>query len=493
MKEFKSYSEKASTNLSGMLCHMIVALVLSIAYVAEFLKGARTIGYVCLFLAIILFPCIVELIAYIKNKENGLIKHLIGYGYAIGYTFAMFTTTNMLTFTFVYPMLIAISVFNDYKYALKINIGAVIVNIVQIIIFWNKGLYSVENLAALEIQIAATVLISVFSVYTSKVLENSRAAKIRNIEHESERTRKVLDNALEVSKKMVHDIELISGKINVLNEAVASTRESMSEVNAGSADTAEAVQKQLLQTEDIQNKVEHVEKGTETILDSVNENKKAVGIGNENIDRLVLKVKESVESGREVTSELKELNVYMSRMNSIVDIITEIASQTGLLALNASIEAARAGEAGRGFSVVASEISKMAEETQNATVKITGLIDDVTEAINKVMKVSTDMVGMIEEQSEATNNTAESFSIIEENTNRIYDNSYELVDIVKALAGANSEIVDTVSTISAITEEVSAHANDTYAVSEQNNEIVKEVVELSDNLNMLALKLNEEF
>ena len=65
-----------------------------------------------------------------------------------------------------------------------------------------------------------------------------------------------------------------------------------------------------------------------------------------------------------------------------------------------------------------------------------------------------------------------------------------LSDIVEKLAKANKDIVDSVSTISAISEEVSAHANDTFQISEQNSHTVGEVVEISDELKELTAKLN---
>ena len=199
-------------------------------------------------------------------------------------------------------------------------------------------------------------------------------------------------------------------------------------------------------------RVEAVQAGAKSIIESMNQTRSAVATGNENVEILVNRVKDSVEAGKHVTNELESLDEYMQKMNSIVDIITEITTQTSLLALNASIEAARAGEAGKGFAVVASEISKMADETQNAAVKITNLIGNVSSAIGKVVEVSADMINMIEGQNEATAQTAKSFQIIEGNTDAIYTHSNQLAEIVNHLSEANKEIVDSVSTVSAITE-----------------------------------------
>ena len=102
----------------------------------------------------------------------------------------------------------------------------------------------------------------------------------------------------------------------------------------------------------------------------------------------------------------------MDEMNSIVELIGGITNQTSLLALNASIEAARAGEAGRGFSVVATEISGMATRTKEATVHITELISNVSNAIMEVVGVVSNMIDGINEEKTGASNAEESLKVL---------------------------------------------------------------------------------
>ena len=150
---------------------------------------------------------------------------------------------------------------------------------------------------------------------------------------------------------------------------------------------------------------------------------KALAEGKQDIEHLASEVEASVDNGTEVTEKLENLNQYMDEMNSIVELIGGITNQTSLLALNASIEAARAGEAGRGFSVVATEISGMATRTKEATVHITELISNVSNAIMEVVGVVSNMIDGINEEKTGASNAEESFESIEDNTQAIQKNA----------------------------------------------------------------------
>lgn len=484
--------ELAKANAVAMNCHCLVCSIMSVAYFVEFLKGDRTLLYVLVTIVLAMAPVAGEFISYKKMHDTKMIKHFVGIGYAILYTFVMFTTNNHFTFVYVIPMLIAITVYNDFKYSLPIEVGMVIVNVVQLVMFFQKGIYTKADIASVEIQFFVIVLICGIQLYVSIVAEKLNQKKLAELKAEHEKTEELLMRIMDTSDKMTQQITVSAQKTASLGESMQAMKESMEEVNSGSNDTAEAVQSQLNQTEEIQAMVEQVEKGTENIIDSMNQNKEAIAQGNANVGILVKQAEETVESGKKVTEELSQLDTYMSQMNSILDIINSITSQTSLLALNASIEAARAGDAGRGFAVVASEISQMAQQTKDSTVQISQLIENVSNAIQMVVEVSGSMISMIESQNETTEKTAESFTVIEKNSDNVYGQSNELAAYVTKLADANKKIIDSISTISAISEEVAAHASDTLSATESNNVIVEELAALSGQLETLAQELKEQ-
>lgn len=484
--------ELAKANAVAMNCHCLVCSIMSVAYFVEFLKGDRTLLYVLVTIVLAMAPVAGEFISYKKMHDTKMIKHFVGIGYAILYTFVMFTTNNHFTFVYVIPMLIAITVYNDFKYSLPIEVGVVIVNVIQLALFFKRGIYTKADMASVEIQFFVIVLICGIQLYVSIVAEKLNQKKLAELKAEHEKTEELLTRIMDTSDKMTQQITESAQKTASLGESMQAMKESMEEVNSGSNDTAEAVQSQLNQTEEIQAMVEQVEKGTENIIDSMNQNKEAIAQGNANVGILVKQAEETVESGKKVTEELSQLDTYMSQMNSILDIINSITSQTSLLALNASIEAARAGEAGRGFAVVASEISQMAQQTKDSTVQISQLIENVSNAIQMVVEVSGSMISMIESQNETTEKTAESFTVIEKNSDNVYGQSNELAAYVTKLADANKKIIDSISTISAISEEVAAHASDTLSATESNNVIVEELAALSGQLETLAQELKEQ-
>ena len=214
-----------------------------------------------------------------------------------------------------------------------------------------------------------------------------------------------------------------------------------------------------------------------------------ITIGQENMQHLMDNADSSKQAGDRVSSEKQVLEEQAHNMQQIIDIITSIANQTSMLALNASIEAARAGEAGRGFAVVASEISGLANQTQQSTVKITDSIESVVATLQNVAEAVNQLIDNNEKQNTSAKLTSDSFVLISDSAREAKDRAEQLIGVVDELAAANQVIVDTTQTVSAIMQEVSAHSSETLDVSEKNLQVVLQVSEQVDRLKEQTEKL----
>jgi len=284
----------------------------------------------------------------------------------------------------------------------------------------------------------------------------------------------------------------MNSKMEALQSSVQRTKDSMKEVTTGTNETSDSVQNQLIKTEEIQKYIVGVEEATRVINEYMRQTQDEISLGSERISIMIEKVEEAGVISENVSNELEKLHEYTEQMQSIVGLINGITSQTSLLALNASIEAARAGEAGKGFAVVAGEISNLAKQTQQATVHITELIQNVSTELSEVVRVIGTLLDSNKLQETAADDTAESFKLITDKTKEVHAKTDELFSTVKELATANTVIVESIQTISAITEEVTAHSNETFAGSEENSAIVEEVTELVGELQTMALELKTE-
>ena len=469
-KRYQTDLERNNTTvLYAHACNVIIMLIF---FLLQALSGTQPFFFFIIALILGFGPVAAEIYFWKEDFETPKIKHLCSIGFAVFYTFSIFTSTNNLVFLFVIPMILVISVYNDTRYSILINIGAVLENIVLVILGANTGKFGYTSADSAIIQITVMLIVGFFSYYTSKTLNLNLTQKLDDSRESEAKTQQLFTDLSTLSEHINAEINNISKQLSTLNDSSKNTLYAMQEVANGASDTANAVQEQALQSKSIQEKTQIVESVSASIEQNMELTLSIVSAGNEAMDALVKQVDTSVSNSELAATKLNTLDGYMNEMHTIVELIDDITSQTSLLALNASIEAARAGEAGKGFAVVATEITQMSTRTKDATVQITELIENVTSAIKEVVSVIGTMITGISCEKESVENTATNFSQIKEHTNSIQQHVEHLAESAQTLKDANQVIVDSVQTISAVTEELSAHATETIESESSNSEIL---------------------
>lgn len=478
----RTITDKERNNKTAMYCHLVEALLIAGTFLSEMLMGNRTVVYAAIVVILAMGPVIGELYFWSRDHESPMVKHLVAQGFAVMYTFILFTTTNSMTFLYVIPMVVVVSIYNDTSYTIKITIGIILENAIVVIVGAMTGRFGFRDMGSGLLQLMAIVFVGVYSYLAARTSEANARQKLEHIKEAQDETESLLGEVSRTSEMMQAGVGEIHDKVKRLKEASCATKEAMEDVTSGATDTAEAVQRQLQQTETIGQKVEQVGGAADEIAERMQRTLDVLESGNRDMAQLVSEVEQSVQNSVDAAEKLETLNQYIVEMNSIVELISGITSQTSLLALNASIEAARAGEAGRGFAVVATEISALATQTKDATVHITELIGNVSGSITQVVTVIRGMIDGINAEKESTTRTAASFETIEGHTCVIRDNVQRLTESVEQLKSANQEIADSVQTISAVSEEVSAHANETLEAEAKNMNHLMVIAEKAQEL-----------
>jgi len=484
--DLSKMSEKHLANFYTNICISIICGVICLTFLWQLFSAKTGIAMVvCVGILCAVTVCLCWYF-YKRDKESVMIRHIIGFGFCFIYTLIMFSMDQDLVYLYAIPMLVAITLYCDVKYT---TIFVVTINVITFIMRSLVGNMSEDEAASLAMRLFMLMLLAAFLIIvssTSRKFQEIRAAKI---DVEQRKLKSLLDEVLKVSGRMTGTVDNISGEMSFLRESVDQTITSMNEVNLGTVESATAVQNQMLKTEEIQKHISEVEKAASEISDNIRTTTDAVAEGQRHIIEMDELAGQVDNAGKDVAAALETFHQTTSQMNSITELISNVANQTSLLALNASIEAARAGEAGRGFAVVASEISNLAGQTSKATADINRLIADIstqsaimTDTIEKLLDIG-------EKESACAELTAQSFRMISGNVDEINRYSEDMTRTVSNLASANTEIVGSIETISAITQEVTAHASTTYSGSEENSKIVTHINELVNELSGDAAEL----
>lgn len=480
-----------SRNKVALIGAVIMNLIISGAYAIEVVKEARAIGSYLIILALALLPMTISYLAYRKKMDTISIRYIISIGFALLYTYIMFTTSTTITFCYVIVIFVILMVYMDKKVLIPLGVFALVVNAVIFVLKLVNGTATAADITEIEIVLACLALSVVFAILALNKISQINDANVERAREEQEQTNSLLEKIINVTGSMTEKIEKVTSETESLHESIETTKIAMENLSDGANKATEAVETQQKHTSDIDEHIQEVGKGTEAVYESAMSSQDNLKKGQTIMTNLLEHVEHSEKMNKLVADEMQELHDKSNQMGSIIDLINEVASQTELLALNASIEAARAGEAGKGFAVVASEITNLAGQTEDATGKITQLISDIRQSLERVNHSVEDLLESSHEQSSLVEENAKSFGAISEHTEEILQQIKHLQDVVYVVKNANKLVVENITNVTAVTEEITAEANSTLESCEVNEQSIQKVSILIEELNQDAEELKQ--
>ncbi len=275
------------------------------------------------------------------------------------------------------------------------------------------------------------------------------------------------------------------GKLaEALNTTVANLKEVIGRVSNVTSELAGTSQQMAAASEEVSASIEEVASTTNRFsssLDVMSANARKMGATAQDISNQALQGEGAIadivkqmnglrDNTQDMSSEVSNLGTLSDEIGNIVEVISAIADQTNLLALNAAIEAARAGEHGRGFAVVADEVRKLAEQSAKAATEITVLISQIQGGISSTVNR---MEGSAEQTVQALGSVQKSGQLL------------------RGILGAVDGIVDQVQEMSAGIEDANGGGREIASATEEQAASIQQVAHSAQDLTNMGLELQE--
>lgn len=305
--------------------------------------------------------------------------------------------------------------------------------------------YKVQKVAGGDL----TVRIKLHRKDEFKLLTDELGTMIKNMKHLITNVTTASDDLNIASDQVAESSRMFMQTSEGIQHAVSEIEQGVTKLDEDSADC-------LAQMDSLSEKIGAVTEGTGVIGGLAVETGESIKQGVESVSELTGTAQSTTEITTHVVEAIGVLETKTRSIGQIIGVINGIAEQTNLLSLNASIEAARAGDAGRGFSVVAEEIRKLADQSLGSAKQISKIVDEIIANMGEVVKVAKKAEDVVKLQEETVGNTTRSFEEMDGHVQNLVESLEDIKAGVNNMEEARAATLGAIESISAISAETSA-------------------------------------
>lgn len=340
-------------------------------------------------------------------------------------------------------------------------------------------------------QVAKNDLSADYSCLLERTSKDEVTSLMHNFYQMIESLRTVVQKVADSSQQVAAASEELTANAQQSAQAANQVATAIMQVTQGTENQAAVVNEASVVIEKMSSDINGIAATGNQVVSLVGQTVAATDLGQKSVEQAVVQIDEVGKGSAEVEKVVTELVKGSKEINEIVGLISSIAGQTNLLALNAAIEAARAGEHGRGFSVVAEEVRKLAEQSNQAAQNIGQVIYQNEENMEKALSSIRQGSEGIQRGVEVVHQAGMAFENIAALVADVNVQVKQISQAIQQIDIGSDKIVDAVQ---AIDKESKNNAEETQSVSaatQEQSATMEEIASASENLAQLAEELQD--